>query len=331
MVVRNMMWCLALAVVGGCTMPTFYNTQQSERNTARGTELLKAGEFDQAEEQLQAAVQADPRNVVAFTSLGDVYRKTGDYPQAEINYSTACHLAPYAFRPHYNLAITQQLLASVAATDPKMDDYLRLATGTYIRTLAIKPDSFESKLNLGVCYYQLGQLELAAHYFRQASELKPDDVRPLNNLAMLYEATGRTAQALIIYRRSIEVDTAQPDVLLALGQIFLGKKKYTSATAFFRAAARYAPDDPTPLQRVGVSLFRQKKYNAAITAFQQAMRIDPTSPASYRGYGVVCMVCYVKNPKRTEFRDRAKKAWAYSLELNPNQPDLQKFLDRLEE
>ena len=58
MVVRNMMWCLALAMVGGCTMPTFYNTEQSERNTARGTELLKAGEFDQAEEQLQAAVQA---------------------------------------------------------------------------------------------------------------------------------------------------------------------------------------------------------------------------------------------------------------------------------
>ena len=318
---------LLLATVG-CEPVDFGDSSSSNAEYLRGRELLKRGELQAALAALNKAVQADPKNAEAYTSIGDIHRKEGNYDLARANYITACTLSPYSFRPHYNLAVTYQILADLAVSGADAAENLRNAVGTYIRALAIKPQSFDSQLNLGVCYYQLGKNGLAEHHTLQASRIKPNDPRPYNNLAMLYESTGRMDEALKAYRKSIEVDSKQPEILLALGQIYLDRAEYRSAMAFFRAAARQAPADPTPMQRIGICYFRQRKLNEAIEAFQQAMRIDARSPASYRGYGVVCMYRYLVDEANDDLRRRAVKAWKFCLELNPDQPDLQKLVEQ---
>lgn len=329
---RILLPLLVAAVQMGCARMNawFQPPTDADRRLDYAKTLLDSGEVQAALEELNRALEANPHHVPTLTAIGDIHRRQGNYDQAVKSYQQACDLDPYAFRPHYNLGVTYQAMAAVAKGIETARQYLRQAVMTYIRALAIDPESYHARLNLGACYYQLEQYDLAEQFTREALALQPDSPQANNNLGIILEVTGRFEEAIVAYKRSIEVDSNQPEILMNLGGVYLRQNQLQSALATFRQVRRLAPNHAEACLQEGVCLFRLKQLDPAVRAFQDAIRIDPYNPAAYRGFGVICMYQYVIDNRRIDLRDKALRAWRYSLKLQPTQTDLQTLLERYE-
>ncbi|MBS3821422.1 MAG: tetratricopeptide repeat protein [Planctomycetes bacterium] len=302
----------------------------SDEHLGQARRLVERDQLEAAMQQLEQAVVADPYNARAYTIMGDLYRHEGNLPAAKRSYERACKADPAAFRPCYNLGVVCQGLADLAGQAADAGDYLRQAVDAYIEAITIKPASFEANMNLGACYFRLGEYYRAEQYTRRATEINPTNHSAWNNLGVISELQGRPEEAIAAYKNSIELEVDQPNILLNLGSVYMRTGKLKLAMNVYQTATRQSPQSAAPWQQMGVGYFRLGMFDKSIRSFQEAIRRDPRSPGAYRGFGVVCMYQAVLHPERTDLRQKALKAWRVSLKLQPNQPDLAALLERFD-
>jgi tetratricopeptide (TPR) repeat protein len=129
----------------------------------------------------------------------------------------------------------------------------------YRKSVAAKPDVFESNLNLGLQLAKSGNPE-AERFLRAATQLKPTS----------HVAEGQ-ARAWISLAHVIESD--KPD----------------EAVAAYRQAAKLQPKDPEPRLSAGLVLEKQNKFADAESEYEQALAIDPGSSDAITGLANIYM------------------------------------------
>ena len=293
---------------------------------AKGQLLAYQGDLDAALTELAKALKADPDLSVAHTAMGDIHRRQGSYEFAVRCYEDACQANPYAFRPHYNLGVTYQLLARASRTLDQVRDYLQKAANVYIRAVTLRPDDYEANLNLGVCYYQLDKHELAEQYFLRAVEINPNSTFAYGNLGILYQREGKLYDAIHAYKTSLELDGAQAGILVNLGTAYVKQGRLDSAMQTFERATQVDPNDARPWEQIGSLHYRNRQLPDALSAYEHAVELNHRSASAHRGVGVVCLSEYLLDRSRTDLRDQGLAAWNRSLELKPDQPDLVKLV-----
>ena len=296
--------------------------RQAVNHYVKGQLLADQGDVDAALRELAEAVQADPNLSVAHSAMGDIHRKRGDYELALQSYDRACDANPYAFRPHYNLAVVYQYLAEAAKVVEKADGYLREAVDVYLRAVTLDPDDFDTNLNLSACYFSLGKHALAEKYCKAAIAIKPDSPQAYSNLGVIYDSQGRVYQAIKAYKDSLELDVHQPKLLMNLGATYMRQSRLTQALQAFDLATREAPGSAEAWEQLATCRYHRKEYDEALTAYEKAVSLDASSAAAHRGVGVVYMTQYILDRKNTALRDKALAAWHTSLELKPDQEDI---------
>ena len=127
----------------------------------------------------------------------------------------------------------------------KVDDSI----AAYRKSVAAKPDIFESNLNLGLQLAKTGQPD-AEQFLRAATQLKP---------------TSHVAEG-------------QERAWLSLAHV-IEKTKPDDAVAAFRKAAALQPKDPEPHLAAGQLLEQQEKFSDAEHEYLQALALDPSSDA----------------------------------------------------
>jgi len=127
----------------------------------------------------------------------------------------------------------------------KTDDSI----AAYRKSVAAKPDVFESNLNLGLQLAKTGQPD-AEQYLRAATQLKPS--------SRIAEGQERAWLSL-----AHVLETAKPE----------------EAIAAYRHAAMLQPKDPEPHLSAGLLFEKQQKLPDAENEFKQAQALDPASDA----------------------------------------------------
>ena len=290
--------------------------------------LLDEGKVDAALAELARAVQADPTLSVAHATMGDIHRKRGSHELARRSYEAACETNPYAFRPHYNLGVTYQLLSEAAKVVEKIDDYLRSAVQIYLRAVTLEPEDFDTNLNLSACYFQLGKYEMAEHYCLAAVRINPKSPEAHSNLGIIYDSQDKLYEAIKAYKTSLELDTSQPHLLLNLGSTYMRQGRLKSAIQVFTIATQEDPGNAEPWSQLGSCYFHLRDLDSAMDAYGKAVQLDADSAEAHRGLGVVHMARYVMDPGKTDMRDRALKCWNTSLEIDPAQNDLVRLVKK---
>ncbi len=102
------------------------NTQAARQLNGESLALMEAGELDQAELSLKAAIDADPRFGPARNNLGMVYYRQRRYYLAAQQFRCAAETMPTRTQPKQNLAMT---MAKIAETTPDNE-----------KTLTIEPE-----------------------------------------------------------------------------------------------------------------------------------------------------------------------------------------------
>ena len=137
----------------------------------------------------------------------------------------------------------------------KADD----SVAAYRKSVAAKPDVFESNLNLGLQLAKNGQPD-AEQFLRAATQLKP---------------TSRVAegQARAWVSLAHVIEATKPD----------------DAIAAYRHAAILQPKDPEPHLSAGLLLEKLNQFPDAETEYKQALAIDPASSDAITGLANIYM------------------------------------------
>jgi tetratricopeptide (TPR) repeat protein len=171
-----------------------------------------------------------------------------DYTAAEEALRQSVKADPENFRAWYDLGFVYDV------TNRRQE-----AIDAYRKSLAAKPDVFESNLNLGLMLAQAGDIS-AEKYLRAATTLKPTS-----------NANQNIARAW-----------------LALGQLFR-KSDPTKALEAYAKVAQLQPNDPEPHLSAAMIADQAKDFSTAEKEYRAAQRLDPKSVEAAAGLANVCM------------------------------------------
>ncbi|HET6427322.1 MAG TPA: tetratricopeptide repeat protein [Phycisphaerae bacterium] len=310
---------LSLSALTGCQMIL---AEAAVDHYVAGKLAAESENYQLALAELARAVRFDPGLSLAHTAIGDIHRKQGNCAMAAVAYENACQVNAYAFRPHYNLGVTYQMLAQQAKGDDAMTAYIAKAIHTYLRAVTIRPKDFDANLNLSACYFQQGKFELAVQYCAASTAIDPKNPFAFSNLAIIHEAQGKPYDAIGAYRKSLELDEHQPKIWLNLGTTYARIGRMPQALNAFGFAAREDPRWPVPWVQMGSCHFHMKQWDQALAAYTKALELDGDCAEAHRGLGVIYMSRYVVDRTLTDMRDKALDSWTRSLELDSSQQDL---------
>lgn len=170
----------------------------------------------------------------------DIEKK--DYAAAELLLGKVVAAAPKNYQAWFDLGFVYNaqgnLTESIAA---------------YRKSVAAKPDVFESNLNLGISLAKAGQAD-AEQYLRTATSLKP----------------------------TANVDEGRARAWLSLAHVVEASKPDEAIEAYQRAAA-LTPKDPEPHLAAGGLLEKANRFADAEQEYKQALAIDPASSEALTG------------------------------------------------
>jgi Flp pilus assembly protein TadD len=163
-----------------------------------------------------------------------------DFTGAETLLKRAIDKDPNNYQAWFDLGF---VLNRLARTDESI--------AAYRKSVATKPDVFESNLNLGLMLARANNPE-AEPFLRAATGLKPTG-----------HSEGHTEEG-------------QARAWLALAHL-LENKKPEDALQAYRKASELMPKDPEPHLSAGLLQERQKEFSAAEAEYKQVLTLDPRS------------------------------------------------------
>jgi tetratricopeptide (TPR) repeat protein len=244
----------------------------------------------QAANPVASSAQSDSPSTPSSSS-SSAHRRTG--ARSAHHFKVADGPAPELtqaedFIQKKDYASAEPLLRKVVSNDPsnyaawfdlgfaenglgKPDD----AIAAYRKSVAAKPDVFESNLNLGLQLAKAGRPD-AEEFLRAATRLKP---------------TSNVAEA-------------QARAWLSLAHV-LEPTKPDEAIAAYRQAALLEPNDPEPHLSAGLLLEKQEKLSAAEREYKLALALNPPSSDALTGLANVHMRQHHFPEAETELRTLA--------------------------
>ena len=226
----------------------------------------------------------------------------------------------------------------------------------YRKSVAAKPDIFESNLNLGLMLAKSNQpdaeqflraatslkptanadegharawLSLAhvlentkpdegLEAYRQAAGLEPKDPEPHLAAGLLLEKENRFADAEQEYKQALVIDPGSSDALTGMANIYMRGQRLADAAEILRKLVTLHPNDASAHMQLGRTLAATGKNDDAIAELQTAAKLAPADPDVHRDLAEL----YVAAKQY----DQAEAQYRSLLAANPNDAELHHVL-----
>jgi len=173
-----------------------------------GSESLRYGDPEVAEESLRHALQLNPRNAAAHCDLGYILMQRGILAQAKVHLTQAIEYGGDERDAHNNLA-------ALLIREGKFQDAI-----THARTAAeIDPGYYRAQLNLGTALVHAGRPQEAVTPLSVATELAPRDPFTHYQLAQAWHHQNELAQAADHYGRALQLQADYVPALVGLALV----------------------------------------------------------------------------------------------------------------
>jgi tetratricopeptide (TPR) repeat protein len=157
---------------------------------------------------LQLVIDQDPREVLAYTALGNFFQEMND-PLAISYYKNALEITPNDKLLNYNLGKLYQDLGE-----------LELAKEQYQNLITIDPNSYPAYNNLGyIAFYFEENYEEAVRLYSKAIEFNPTYYQALFNRGLAYEWKDDFKNARKDYQQSLSINPNYEKAINALNNL----------------------------------------------------------------------------------------------------------------
>ncbi len=225
--------------------------QSSPLRTYADTEIaINLQRLDQnkpAVDLLKSVLAKDPRNLDAWTSLGNIYRVSNDNVNAVAAYTEAMKLLPEKgngnWQLYYNRGIANEHMKafdkseadfrhalSISSDEPSVLNYLGYALidrgqkldeaiAMVKRAVDLRPNDGYIIDSLGWAYYTMGDYEQAVGYLERAVDLAPYDAIIAEHLGDAYWRVGRKVEAGFQYQHAKDNHPEPEDLVRIEGKV----------------------------------------------------------------------------------------------------------------
>jgi tetratricopeptide (TPR) repeat protein len=293
--------------------------------------LRVAGEEVLAERLLRAAIDARPREVVLYHTLGDLLTE-----QEPPRWAEAAEFYRAARVQRTDLGVT---LANVLIRGGKDRDGLRLfeqlvqdkpgnpylhfqqgvalrvkhdvdgAIACFQKALDLDPKYAPAHNSLGNALNDKGDREGAIACYQKALDLNPKYVPAHSNLGACLADQGDRDGAIACYKKALELD---PKYALAhnnLGNALKNKGDLDEAIACYQKALELDPKFALAHNNLGFALATKGEVDSAVACYHKALELDPKHALAHNNLGIAL---YAKGE-----RDGAITCYKKALELDP--------------
>jgi tetratricopeptide (TPR) repeat protein len=222
--------------------------------------------------RVQAAIAADSSNAALPNLLGELYLQQKDVVHASEAFGRASTVAPQAWLPHRNLAVTH-----LAANDPAA------AIAEYEKALALAPVEPRLVVELTALYEKQGRVDDAIARYDSLYKKSSAGVQQLaaNNLAMLL-VTYKTDKASLDRARDLTMGFATSNdssLLDTNGWVRFKRREYQDAVAVLQRAVERAPDAKVIRYHLGMTELQLGHRDRALSNLESAL----TGPGTFTG------------------------------------------------
>jgi tetratricopeptide (TPR) repeat protein len=191
----------AAALLSGCKPP-------GARALLRGKDLLEAGRYAEAVEELTSAASLLPTNALAFNYLGLALHQAGQPAEAEKAYLRSLALNHELVEVRYNLGC-------LWLSEGKFDQ----ARGEFTAFTLRRVNSPEGWLKLGTVQLRTREPAAAERSFQEALRLSPEDPEGLTGMGLARLQRNRPAEAAQWFSKALKQHPTYAPALLNLAII----------------------------------------------------------------------------------------------------------------
>ncbi len=306
--------------LGGCTSQN--NSSTAISHYVHGQLDIESGKTQKALAELTQAIKQNPNMVLAYEARGDIYRKQGQEHNAIHDYQHAVKLNPKSFHGWYELGVSFQAVHNFQS-----------AVAAYQQSLQVEPKNGNATMNLAVAYAQTGQPIFGVIYGRRALANGARSFSSLANLGAIYAEAANVdphygRKALHYFKSSLELKPHQSAIYLDMAAVYLNGKQYAMASRVLKTAGKLAPSALVQ-ERLGYAYYRMGNLPQARAAYHAALKLKADYPPALNGLGVADMAMALQSQGGDPaLRRKAIAYWRKSLELNPDQPLIEKLVRR---
>ena len=231
--------------------------------------------------------------------------ESGDTGQALSHFLRAVELDPQ--NPGANYWIGTILLAAGKA-EP---------AARYFQNVTRLSDHYtDAKIDEGIAWKQLGQVEKERACFQKAIESDPDFERKQWEAIQRLASTGNGAAAIHLCQRTLLILPASVQIRRGLGELLAQAQKFTEVVRAAEQWLAMTPDDPTALAQLGRALLAEGRATESIAPLKRAVAITPDNTDAWLGLGLAQL--QLKQPME------ARESLATASQLSPGNAKLQK-------
>ena len=312
-----------------------------EDNDARGlaaTLLLDRGDISKALAELQAVVTRDPGNPVEHYNLGRAYVARGEWAQAKQQFQKAIEIQPAYILARVTLAqleisqgeyeaalktaqeiidkydrnnLNAQLLESAALSGQKKYVDSKALLNTMVKS---SPSSPEVHFQLGMVALAEGRYKDAEDSFKRAYELNPTNSRALMGIVETDLAQHKPDAAIQLLLAESKKAPNRIDLLVGLGMTSVRAGRYDDAIGYYQRVLDGLDKDARSRGEVYLRMgdvYRLKgDDNNAIAMLQKARTVLPESEKVLNDLALTL--------DKAGRRPEAQKVYETIIRMNPN-------------
>jgi tetratricopeptide (TPR) repeat protein len=268
-----------------------------------------------------------------------------DYDDAEHLLHTVVDREPTSYVAWFDLGFVENAL-------DKVEDSI----AAYRKSVAAKPDVFESNLNLGLQLAKIGQPE-AENFLRAATQLKPtshaneghyrawlalaqtiEKSKPeeaLNDVQRaallqpkeaephllaghLFERSSKFDEAEHEYKQTLALDSGSSDAVMGLANLYMHERRFPEAEDYLRRLLSAHPNAALIHIQLGRVLAAEGRTDDAVAELQAGIKVEPGNDAAQRDLADL----YVTAGKN----DLAEASYRALLAVHPGEAELHRRL-----
>jgi len=283
-----------------CTKAVDSGNAGAEGHVCLGLLEDGTGQYEKAAEQFQQAVQLDPANDRAYTSLAGAYQHLNQPDKAEDTYKRAIAVRPqywrvYSFLGSFYIAQAEYEKAAAMfrrSTELDPDSYLAFnnlgaaflyagkddeASRAFEKSIAIRPTR-DAYNNVAVAQFHLHRFENSVLNFKEALKIEDSDYQTWGNMGDAQYYGGDAASAMESYRKAIALADQQlkvnPRDAAVLGDLasyysMLGDRK--QALTYLDRSLQLGPGDKDLLLNAAVVYNQLRETGPALEWLSKAL------------------------------------------------------------
>jgi len=273
------------------------------------------GDTDKAIEEFKRSLE-HRENYAAHLRLGADYARLGKLPRA-------IEELQLVLKHDINNVQARYLLALIYSSQREFDKAAQEYESILTSFSRAEPENLEIYGYLAQLYYSQKEYDKAISQFETILTIDKQNVDVMFLLGCLYLETAEREKAIDLYRRAILLNPEHDTSLNSLGYLYAEEgEKLDEAQDLVERAIEIDPDNGAYFDSLGWVYFKKGQYADAVKFLKQADSLLQ-DPVIYEHLGDVYFMM--------EKKDEAKKYWTLSLELLPEQDQVLKKLEMIEQ